>query len=101
MKKSVTPTPIIANPAAYRIDQGENQQTFWTRFGISQGAGSGYETFRKPRGPLLLLLVLYESGVINDKALSAARKTAGLPKLPTPVVAPRVQKRRRRPPATT
>lgn len=101
MKKTATPAPIIADPAAYRIDQGENQKTFWTRFGISQGAGSRYETLRKPRGPLLLLLVLYESGVIDNKALSAARKKAGLPKLPAPAIAPRVQKRRRRTPAAT
>lgn len=96
MKKTVSPSPIITDPASYRIDLAENQQTFWARFGITQSGGSRYESGNRIPPAVRLMLALYASGVIDDKALRAARKTAGLPRLPGSVVAPLVQKRHRR-----
>ena len=56
----------------YRRALGENQGTFWRRFGVTQSGGSRYETGRTIPRPVRLLITLYAAGKITDEDLSVA-----------------------------
>lgn len=60
----------LSDPAAIRKLRGENQSTFWSRFGVTQSGGSRYETDRAIPKPTAILMALYLSGRIDDKALA-------------------------------
>lgn len=71
------PKPSLANLVDVRRARGENQQQFWSRFGVTQSGGSRYESGRTVPAPTGLLVMLYLTGVIDDAALAKARKAAG------------------------
>lgn len=62
----------------YRLARNENQAEFWARFGATQSAGSRFENQSPIPDSLALLLTLFLTGVIDDKALDRARKGAGV-----------------------
>ncbi len=55
---------------------GESQQVFWGRFGVTQSGGSRYEAGRQMPAPVAILMALYLSCIIDDRALEKARKLA-------------------------
>jgi len=50
-----------------RKQKAESQQTFWSRFGVTQSSGSRFETGLPPPRPVLILLELYASGTLEDQ----------------------------------
>lgn len=60
----------------YRRALGENQQTFWSRFGVGQSGGSRYESGRAVPIPVRLLLTLYANGTLTEAALKRAIQRA-------------------------
>lgn len=65
---------ILSDITAARRIAALNQSAFWTRFGVTQSAGSRYESGRKPSMPLQLLIALYDAGRITDDDLADAKK---------------------------
>ena len=61
----------------YRNALGENQTTFWQRFGVTQSGGSRYESGRTIPKPVRLLITLFAAGKITDDDLwiAAGAKT--------------------------
>lgn len=50
-----------------RKESGTNQTDFWTRFGVTQSAGSRFENGRKMPMPLTLLICAsFEGHITND-----------------------------------
>lgn len=70
-----SPSPL-ENLEAFRLSLGETQTKFWSRFGVSQGGGSRYETGRAMPLPtaMLVLVLAFADGVVDDKALQKLRK---------------------------
>lgn len=62
---------------SYRSALGENQTTFWQRFGVTQSGGSRYESGRTIPKPVRLLITLFAVGKITDDDLwiAAGAKT--------------------------
>jgi predicted transcriptional regulator len=60
--------------ADFRNKLGINQTVFWQRYGVTQSAGSRYESGRSIPKPLRLLVRLHLNGVITDADLTAAMK---------------------------
>ena len=56
----------------YRKARGETQSEFWSRFGVTQSAGSRYESGRSVPKPVRLLMHLFDAGRITDADLAAA-----------------------------
>lgn len=86
--KPLTPTkkkpkPSLKNIKAVRLARGENQHTFWTRFGVTQSGGSRYESGREIPIATGALVMLYLTDVINDAALAKAIKAVAVGKLKT------------------
>ena len=69
----------LGNLAALRKQSGENQETFWRRFGVTQSGGSRYESGRNIPTPIAMLLAVWASGKIDDSDLAQARKAIGRP----------------------
>lgn len=65
--------------AGLRRSYGENQETFWRRFGVTQSGGSRYESGRNIPTPIAILVGLWASGQIDDEALLQARKVINRP----------------------
>jgi hypothetical protein len=59
-----------------RLARGEDQNRFWSRFGVTQSGGSRYEAGRNIPAPTGALVVLYLTGVIDDAKLDKAVKAA-------------------------
>jgi hypothetical protein len=59
----------------YRRSVGENQATFWGRFGVTQSGGSRYEAGRPPPKPVVILLIAFACGFIEDDDLKKAGKS--------------------------
>lgn len=70
-----SPSPL-ENLEAYRLSLGETQTKFWSRFGVSQGGGSRYETGRAMPLPTAMLVQAFADGVVDDKALERLRTRA-------------------------
>ncbi|VFT37943.1 regulatory protein RsaL [Pseudomonas aeruginosa] len=51
----------------------ESQETFWSRFGISQSCGSRFENGENLPFPIYLLLHFYIEGQITDRQLADLR----------------------------
>lgn len=61
---------------AYRESLGENQTTFWNRFGVTQSGGSRYESGRALPAPAAMLVLAYARGFLDEAALSLLRRNA-------------------------
>lgn len=61
---------------AYRLALGENQATFWTRFGVTQSGGSRYEAGRGLPAPVAILILAFADRLLDDGALARLRKRA-------------------------
>lgn len=60
----------LSNLKKLRAARKENQQQFWTRFGVTQSGGSRYESGRDIPKPTQKLMRLFFSGRIDDVLLS-------------------------------
>lgn len=69
MKKST----VLADIRTFRRNSGMNQTQFWSMFGMTQSAGSRFESGRNIPEPLAVLLVLCERGKVGEKDLRDAR----------------------------
>lgn len=69
----------IGNLAELRRTRGENQETFWRRFGVTQSGGSRYESGRSIPTPIALLVGLWATGAISDEDLLMTRKAVNRP----------------------
>ena len=69
----------LGNLADLRKSHGENQETFWRRFGVTQSGGSRYESGRNIPTPIAVLVALWASGKIGDDDLTQTRKAIGRP----------------------
>ena len=69
----------LGNLAALRKDFGENQETFWRRFGVTQSGGSRYESGRNIPTPIAILVALWATGKISEDDLAQVRKSIGRP----------------------
>lgn len=68
------PKSPLKDLRAYRESLGENQTTFWNRFGVTQSAGSRYESGRELPAPTAMLVLAFADGLINEIALARLRK---------------------------
>ena len=68
----------LSNPAELRKKAGENQATYWRKFGVTQSGGSRYEQGRNIPSPTKLLMALHASGKVSDDDLAHARAVADL-----------------------
>lgn len=68
------PKSPLKDLRAYRESLGENQTTFWNRFGVTQSAGSRYESGREMPVPLAILLLAFAEGLLDDVAIEKLRK---------------------------
>lgn len=68
----------LSNPVALRKKAGENQATYWRKFGVTQSGGSRYEQGRNIPSPTKLLMALHASGKVSDDDLAHARAVAGM-----------------------
>ena len=57
-----------------RRQLGENQSSFWARFGVTQSGGSRYEAGRAIPRPLSLLMGMWLAGEITDEQLEIVKK---------------------------
>jgi DNA-binding transcriptional regulator YiaG len=68
----------LKNIREYRKGLGQNQQTFWSRFGVTQSGGSRYESGRDIPPQVAALMWLLDSGRLAEedlkKAFAAASK---------------------------
>ena len=62
---------------AYRASRNENQTEFWGRFGVTQSAGSRYESGRELPAPTAMLVLAFADGRLDDAALEKLRKRVG------------------------
>ena len=74
-QKSFDPSKIQEK----RKISGMNQNAFWSRFGITQSAGSRYESGRNLPKPTGMLVWLLETGRITEQDLLDAKKALKLP----------------------
>lgn len=74
-KKKVT--AAISDLKGHRKTVGQNQQTFWPGYGVTQSGGSRYEAGRGMDKPLKALMALHISGKITDDDLRSAMALAG------------------------
>ena len=64
----------LLNPAAYREKLDQNQSVFWGQFGVTQSAGSRYETGREMPNAVKILMALKIAGRITDTDLEDAEQ---------------------------
>ena len=69
-----TVNEAILNPADYRRKCGMNQSVFWGQFGVTQSAGSRYETGREMPDAVKILMALKIAGRITDTDLEDAEQ---------------------------
>lgn len=62
----------IANIAEHRKKLGISQQIFWSSLGITQSGGSRYENSRRLPNAVAVLLMLRETGKIQQSDIDAA-----------------------------
>lgn len=68
------PKSPLKDLRAYRESLGENQTTFWSRLGVTQSAGSRYESGRETPAPLAILLLAFAEGLLDDAAIGKLRR---------------------------
>lgn len=69
----------LTSLAELRKSYGENQETFWRRFGVTQSGGSRYESGRNIPTPIAMLVALWAQGKLTDEDLVQSRKAIGRP----------------------
>lgn len=69
-------SPTIHNPSELRKASGMNQTEFWKRFGVTQSAGSRYESGRSLPRPLRVLMQATIDGAIDEPTLAKLLKKA-------------------------
>lgn len=69
-------SPTIHNPSELRKASGMNQTEFWKRFGVTQSAGSRYESGRSLPRPLKVLMQAQIDGAIDEATLARLLKKA-------------------------
>jgi len=81
-RKAKASAPPWRNVLGYREKLGEKQLVFWTRFGVSQSAGSRYETSNRPMpAPLEMLIAAYDMGLLTEESMEMMRQAVtGTPK---------------------
>ncbi|MDU0713181.1 quorum-sensing transcriptional regulator RsaL [Pseudomonas aeruginosa] len=67
------PQNMAFRAKATRTARRESQETFWSRFGISQSCGSRFENGENLPFPIYLLLHFYIEGQITDRQLADLR----------------------------
>lgn len=77
MAKITAPKNPLSDLARYRKARGENQSTFWSRFGVTQSGGSRYESGRNVPTPTAMLLLAFADGMLDDAALKRLQKKLG------------------------
>jgi len=60
----------LSNVRNIRQSTGLNQSVFWSRFGVTQSAGSRYESDRSLPAPLKLLMQAWLDKVVDDAMLA-------------------------------
>lgn len=75
-RKTVTSMTAEINVMALRKSLGLNQTQFWTRLGVTQSAGSRYESGRTLPAPMALLVRLVY-GLTGPKAIEALAELRG------------------------
>ncbi len=60
----------LSNVRNIRQSTGLNQSVFWSKFGVTQSAGSRYESDRSLPAPLKLLMQAWLDKVIDDEMLA-------------------------------
>jgi DNA-binding transcriptional regulator YiaG len=68
-KPRALPRNPLADIRAYRTALGENQATFWARFGATQSGGSRYESGREMPTPTAMLVLAFAGGLLDDGEL--------------------------------
>lgn len=63
----------LADLRAYRVSRNENQTEFWGRFGVTQSAGSRYESGREVPAPLVMLVLAFADGMVKSEQLERLR----------------------------
>ncbi len=76
MKKGASP---LSDLVAYRQSLGETQTEFWTRFGVTQSAGSRYESGRGVPAPLAMLMLAFSKKLLDDEELRLLKRLKNLP----------------------
>lgn len=64
------PKSPLKDLRAYRESLGENQTTFWNRFGVTQSAGSRYESGRELPAPTAMLVLAFANRLIDDETIA-------------------------------
>ncbi|QID19402.1 helix-turn-helix transcriptional regulator [Nitrogeniibacter mangrovi] len=59
----------ILNPLQRRETRGESQTDFWRRYGVTQSAGSRFESGRPMQSPVQILMALEALGSITSDEL--------------------------------
>ncbi len=67
-------SPTVHNPSELRKASGMNQTEFWKRFGVTQSAGSRYESGRSLPRPLKLLMQAQIDGAFDEATLARLLK---------------------------
>ena len=65
---------LIDDPRTMRMKRGETQTEFWSRLGVSQSAGSRFETFRTlPHWLRIMIVIAYGTQKQSAKLVAALR----------------------------
>ena len=67
----------LSDISSYRKSIGENQATFWKRFGTTQSGGSRYEQGREMPLSTATLIVLHTLNIVSDEDLAMASQIIG------------------------
>lgn len=92
----MNPPNLLTHPLDARLARGENQSEFWSRFGLTQSAGSRFENRQCPiRGASRILIAAYQLRLVNDAQLEIIGKSLrsegrSVPRFPMNVKAARL-----------
>lgn len=67
---------IKHDPLGFRLARRETQAEFWPLLGVTQSAGSRYESGRQVPKPVAMLAAIRELGIVDDVVLSALASKA-------------------------
>lgn len=67
---------IKRDPLGLRLARRETQGEFWPLLGVTQSAGSRYESGREVPKPVAMLAAIRELGFVDDAVLSALASKA-------------------------
>ena len=81
-RRAKADAPPWRDVLGYRERLGEKQLVFWTRFGVTQSAGSRYETSNRPMpASLEMLIAAYNMGLLTEDSMERMRQAVtGTPK---------------------